>query len=619
MRRFLVLFLASGLIITSFCVITFTQSPIHVSADDPAPPYEVWVDDNFNASTPGWGVDHFDKIQDGIDNVSTPGIVNVASAIYYENLVLKDGVELLGAGSASTIIDGMQNGSVVTANNVGNTTKLEGFTITNGNASNGGGIFNSFSSPVITNCSIQHNSAWSGGGIDNLMSSPVITNCIFWNNSAEHGGGIHNIDLEWWNPSTSPVITNCVFWNNSAEANGGGILNNDSLTIITNSILWKNSPNEITGNTLTFSHSDVQGGYSGEGNIDTDPMFVNASAGDFHLSSGSPCIDTGNNSALFLPAIDFEGDRRILPVWGTVDMGVDEYIHAAPSCDSWDIEYNIVGGQMTMNYSVAGMTPVRKVFPFAQGQGGMTFRFCKTDTNGCHLVVAPQDSWQMETFTIEDIMTGIDMDLTIDLDADSTGILYIAGDIGDVDIISESVSGRTPVQINTIGDSTLDPAGSMLLPLTLSGEFDTTAGESFEMPLDMVFTTGNTSNIVSIPTNQKMDGDIMASVGVSFTEGGGVAPYVGTNGTITATGTGDCLGIRLVGMRVDCQFELKLQLEPVRSGDINYDGHVNVQDIQLVCGHWAQTGSPGWIPEDVRFDGIINVQDIQIICGHWTG
>jgi len=53
--------------------------------------------------------------------------------------------------------------------------------------------------------------------------------------------------------------------------------------------------------------------------------------------------------------------------------------------------------------------------------------------------------------------------------------------------------------------------------------------------------------------------------------------------------------------------------------DVNGDGYVNVQDIQLVCGHWDQTGSPGWIPEDVRIDGIINVQDIQIICGHWTG
>ena len=40
-------------------------------------PSIVYVDDDFNASTPGWGFDHFDNIQDGIDNVSDNGIVNV--------------------------------------------------------------------------------------------------------------------------------------------------------------------------------------------------------------------------------------------------------------------------------------------------------------------------------------------------------------------------------------------------------------------------------------------------------------------------------------------------------------------------------------------------------------
>ncbi len=45
-------------------------------------PNIVYIDDDFNPSTPGWGYDHFDNIQDGIDNVSNNGIVDIYQGIY---------------------------------------------------------------------------------------------------------------------------------------------------------------------------------------------------------------------------------------------------------------------------------------------------------------------------------------------------------------------------------------------------------------------------------------------------------------------------------------------------------------------------------------------------------
>jgi hypothetical protein len=70
----------------------------------------------------------------------------------------------------------------------------------------------------------------------------------------------------------------------------------------------------------------VQGGYTGPGNINTDPLLDLAT---FHLTASSPCIDTGNNSAPELHAIDFERDPRILDGLGdlnqVVDMGADEF------------------------------------------------------------------------------------------------------------------------------------------------------------------------------------------------------------------------------------------------------------------------------------------------------
>ena len=53
-------------------------------------PFVVYVDDNYDSSTPGWGYDRFNKIQDAIDAVSRNGIVYVYNGTYYEQRVLKN-------------------------------------------------------------------------------------------------------------------------------------------------------------------------------------------------------------------------------------------------------------------------------------------------------------------------------------------------------------------------------------------------------------------------------------------------------------------------------------------------------------------------------------------------
>jgi hypothetical protein len=71
----------------------------------------------------------------------------------------------------------------------------------------------------------------------------------------------------------------------------------------------------------------VEGGWPGEGNIDADPLFVDADgANDLHLLGGSPCLDAGDNSAIAVwMTKDVEGNPRIMN--GTVDMGAYEGPH----------------------------------------------------------------------------------------------------------------------------------------------------------------------------------------------------------------------------------------------------------------------------------------------------
>ena len=254
---------------------------------------------------------------------------------------------------------------------------LDGFTIRNGSAQVGGGIYCDYSSPTITNniitqnkaptsngggiwCSnnsspmiinntITANLAFLGGGIDCFdNSSPVIINNTITANSAWFGSGINC----WYN--CSPVIINNTITANSPAvepfSDGGGIYcNHNSSPIIINTILWNNTKHEIyfradgKPNTVTISYSDVQGGEAGiitrdngtvywlEGNINADPMFLDPDNGDYHLSDSSPCIGAGTSDATPPPPpTDLEGNPRPAPDGSNPDIGAYENSRPAP-------------------------------------------------------------------------------------------------------------------------------------------------------------------------------------------------------------------------------------------------------------------------------------------------
>lgn len=63
----------------------------------------VLVDDNFDETTPGWGVDHFATIQDGVDAVDPGGTVEVAEGVYAEQVVIAKDLTLQGDHKKSVI------------------------------------------------------------------------------------------------------------------------------------------------------------------------------------------------------------------------------------------------------------------------------------------------------------------------------------------------------------------------------------------------------------------------------------------------------------------------------------------------------------------------------------
>ncbi|MHC4742701.1 MAG: right-handed parallel beta-helix repeat-containing protein, partial [Planctomycetota bacterium] len=143
------------------------------------------------------------------------------------------------------------------------------------------------------------------------------------------GTAIHNVD------EASPTLINCTLNRNYTFREGAAIYNRDEAEPrLWNCILWDNIPGEIVlyGNAeLDASSCNIKGGWPGPGNIDVDPLFVDANGpdampttDDLRLSFGSPCIDTGDNSVI--PSTvhtDPDGTSRI--VNGVVDMGAYEF------------------------------------------------------------------------------------------------------------------------------------------------------------------------------------------------------------------------------------------------------------------------------------------------------
>jgi hypothetical protein len=311
-----------------------------------------------------------------INNFSSdcgPGVKILGGNVHFFNTVVRDNsarhngaIDVVG-GSASFDSCKMNfntsslNGGGLSAS--GSTIHLSNCEIIGNSITGGEGAGVKFhnSSAVVENCRIQDNSnTGKGGGIAlEASANAVISNTIISGNHTQgDGGGLYLED-------SSAELTNCMITSNSASGMGGGIhVQNANLTatnctiaantsstsggiecalgagiILTNSVLWNDNQDEIscsaTGdlNSLTISYTDIQGGSSsistggnttvdwGDGNLNDDPLFLDPVAFDYHLTQGSPCIDTATSNVA--PSFDFELDAR---PWGSgFDIGADEY------------------------------------------------------------------------------------------------------------------------------------------------------------------------------------------------------------------------------------------------------------------------------------------------------
>lgn len=276
---------------------------------------------------------------------STSGTLNLTRCTINGNYTNNNGGGVLSIRDTLLTI----NGCLIQSNQAGSGVET---------ASSGGGIYTLYTPVQMTNSILRGNISHGAGGGANLnYGSVTMTNCFVEDNQIfpyragfPQGGGIV---LGGTGDSSSPsvLLTNCVIANNSSTGTGGGLLNSGARTTVINSTFTGNiadngaegsavaigfgsltlindilygdiGTNEIPvfGPQPTVTYSDVQGGYTGTGNINANPRFVRDADssvappddGDLHLRSGSPAIHTGTNGA-GVPSFDIEGNPRPFP------------------------------------------------------------------------------------------------------------------------------------------------------------------------------------------------------------------------------------------------------------------------------------------------------------------
>jgi parallel beta-helix repeat protein len=294
----------------------------------------------------------FNTIMEGINAAYDGDTVLVAAGTYYENVVMKEGVDLIGVGASLVTIDAGGTGNVIEG---ADRCTINGFTITNSGADHS---YSGIDCPDFCTMLITNNIVTScTNGIYCRQSSSIISNNVI---STNGNTGNATTDFAICCNNSSLTISNNLILDNLevaiytcwSRSDSALILNNTIANNINDDAVWcyESSPT-IKNNIIVGNYRGIVAIYSsfpeisynnvwnntgedynaqtgsickpGTGDISANPMFVDAANGDYYLSDFSPCISAGIMT-LDVPNTDIEGNPRPDPPDSSPDMGAYE-------------------------------------------------------------------------------------------------------------------------------------------------------------------------------------------------------------------------------------------------------------------------------------------------------
>lgn len=296
-----------------------------------------------------------------------------SSAVISDNIIKGNTARFFGGGigchdfehnRSLTIENNIISGNKVVLGNGGGveaygcSLKIEGNVISDNEANEfGGGLSFYASSFLMLDNVIRDNRAGLDGGAVCCADSlgDFVNNTIIHNKSGRSGGGL------FLYPLSLIMIVNTILWNNEAPQGPEASLENDSILSISYSVVKAGQQSVIvdTGAFLGW----------GLGMITQDPMLVDASAGDVHLTYPSPCRDSGMNFYYWnWERSDFEGDPRKTEDF--VDIGADEFhphlYHLGDVVPGGTVDIRVIGPPGTPNVTLCGAAAVQDLPQWTQ-------------------------------------------------------------------------------------------------------------------------------------------------------------------------------------------------------------------------------------------------------------
>ena len=250
------------------------------------------------------GIETFTDLQNAIDLVD--GILTLDSDIAMtddEAAGFVNGVAI----NKNIRIDG--KGHTIDAKNLGRIFEIDGgfavtltnVTLTNGNATVGGAIYN-FGNLDLVYVNFVNNTAKYGGAIMNYAYGLVLDDSTFTNNTAKIGGAIYN-------SADCFVVGNSTFANNTATSNGGVIFNYGIGFVVGNSTFVNNSAADGAGAIMNGGRGFVVGNSTFANNTATSKGGAIYNYGIGFVVGNSTFA---NNTAEDAGAVYNEGDNSVV-------------------------------------------------------------------------------------------------------------------------------------------------------------------------------------------------------------------------------------------------------------------------------------------------------------------